>query len=411
MSGGAAGEPRERLTVVHVMERWLGATETFIHDALCALQRTRPVVVARDFENLDRFPTPPGGALHRSPPPRGSAAWAFSALSRRLRGGEPHLERLLAREGARAVHAHFGPAACWAAVAALRARLPLLASFYGYDLSVEAFVREMRPHYEELFRTGSVFRVEGTAMKRRLAALECPEERIRVHRIGVDPPRYRFRAREDPGAGAVRLLMCGRMVAKKGHIVALRALARALEQDRRLRLRLVGDGPDRPAVERVARELDLGDRVAFLGALPRGLFIQELDFAHLYLQPSLTAPDGDSEGGAPAALLEAQAAGLPVVATRHADIPEVVREGQSALLAPEGDADALAAALLEMAARPDRWEAMGRAGRAHVESAHDARRLAADLERLYDELVGRGETDGRTRATASATIRANASAP
>ena len=97
--------------------------------------------------------------------------------------------------------------------------------------------------------------------------------------------------------------------------------------------------------------------------------------------------DGDSEGGAPVILLDAQAAGVPVVATTHADIPEYVIDGGSGMLAPEGDLDGLTDLLRQMLTSPQRWAEMGRRGRAHVEAEYDARRQVERLELIYDDLV------------------------
>jgi colanic acid/amylovoran/stewartan biosynthesis glycosyltransferase WcaL/AmsK/CpsK len=182
-------------------------------------------------------------------------------------------------------------------------------------------------------------------------------------------------------------------VPKKGYPLALRALAEARRHDRRLRLRILGEGPLREEVERLVQELGLSDAVTLLGERPREAFLDELDRAHLYLQPSVTAPDGDSEGGAPTTLLEAQACGLPVITTRHADIPGIVREGDSALLSDEGDVGSLAANISLAASSSDRWGSMGRAGRAHVETRHDVRRLATELEILYATLAETGRLE------------------
>ena len=369
------------------MEVYLGLTETFIHEYLAAFRRVRPVVVAERLMHLDLFPLPAGASLHRSPPPRRTAAWLLDALRRRLRGGRPHLESILAREQVRVLHAHFGPTACGLLDARRRTGLPLVTSFYGYDASMAQVTSEFGPLYRALFEQGDVFLVEGTAMGSKLEGLGCPRSKLRLQRIAIDPVRYRFREREHPGTGAVTLLQCGRMVPKKGYDVALRALAEARRQDPRLQLRILGDGPERPHLEALVRELGLGDAVALLGRGPRTRFLEELERADLYLQPSRTAPDGDSEGGAPTTLLEAQASGLPVLATRHADIPEIVREGESAILCDEGDVGALAGALCALAADPARWGPMGRAGRAHVEAAHDVRRCVLGLEDLYLELA------------------------
>lgn len=383
--------------VAHVMECYLGLTETFIHEYLAGFRRVRPLVIARRFENLDLFPLPAAASLRRSPPRRGTPAWAAAAARRRLAGGEPHLERILADEGVRILHAHYGPTAAGLVEVRRRSRIPMVTSFYGYDASMEPVLEQMRDAYRRLFDAGDLFLAEGASMKRKLEALGCPSSRLRIQRIAIDPMRYRFREREDPGGAPVTLLQCGRLVPKKGYDVALRAFAEARRGDRRLRFRILGDGPERPAIERLVRELELDDAVTLLGSAPRRDFVEELERAHIYLQASRTAPDGDSEGGAPTTLLEAQACGLPIVATRHADIPEVVRENDSALLCEENDAGALAAAIGSLAASPARWGPMGRMGRAHVEACHDVRKLATDLEILYATVAETGRPGALAR--------------
>ena len=341
--------------VAHVMECYLGLTETFIHEYLAAFRRVRPVVIASRFENLKAYPLPEAASLHLSPPRRGTAAWVRSAILRRLGDGDPHMERILAREGARLIHAHFGPVACRLLDVRRRTGLPLVTSFYGYDASMASVISEFGDAYRRLFDVGDLFLVEGPAMRGKLEALGCPTSKLRIQRIAIDPMRYRFREREDPGGGPVTLLQCGRMVPKKGYDDALNALAEARRGDRRLRLRIIGDGPDRPAIEDLIRKLNLGDAVTLLGAQPREVFLAEMDRAHLFLAPSRTAPDGDSEGGAPTTLLEAQACGLPILSTRHADIPQIVRENDSALLCEEQEPRALSANIALLAANPARW--------------------------------------------------------
>jgi colanic acid/amylovoran biosynthesis glycosyltransferase len=373
----------KRPAVAQVLDRWLGLTETFIHAYLAGFQRVRSVIIAGRFENAGDFPLPDDATRHLRFARRGSPAWLSAAVRRRLRGGEPRLESILAREEARALHAHYGPVACSLLEVRRRTRLPLVASFYGYDASMHSVIREFGESYRRLFDLGNAFLAEGPAMGRRLEALGCPRSKIHIQPLAIEPARYRFRAREDDGRAPIVALMCGRMVPKKGYPDALRAFARAREAVPRLALRLVGDGPDRPALEALTRELGIAAHVTFAGAMPRAQFLAELDAAHIYMQPSRTAPDGDAEGGAPTALLEAQACGLPIVTTRHDDIPFVVREKDSALLSDEGDDTALAEHLVSLARSPAWWGPMGRMGRLHVEERHDVRALATQMEILY----------------------------
>src|SRR5262249_29160085 len=116
-------------------------------------------------------------------------------------------------------------------------------------------------------------------------------------------------------------------------------------------------------------------------------YVRELAAADIFLHPSVTAADGDSEGGAPTTILEAQAVGGPAVATHHADIAYGVRGGGSALLGRRRDCPGLGGALAGLIDHPERWAAMGEAGRRHVAAYHDIDREALRLEECYAGLI------------------------
>jgi colanic acid/amylovoran biosynthesis glycosyltransferase len=109
--------------------------------------------------------------------------------------------------------------------------------------------------------------------------------------------------------------------------------------------------------------------------------------ADIFLHPSIVGENGVSEGGAPTTILEAQALGIPVVSTYHCDIPNVTVPGESALLVPERDSQALAQTLRTLLDHPQRWESMGRAGRRHIERYHDIEHEVAALEDKYIALL------------------------
>jgi colanic acid/amylovoran biosynthesis glycosyltransferase len=264
---------------------------------------------------------------------------------------------------------------------------PLLVNFYGSDVSQKEFLRRAMPGYREIFRTSRFLLVEGPAMRARLLSLGAPGDKIRIQRIAIDPRDYPFREREWDGGRAVRFLFIGRMVDKKGLDVGLRALA-ASGAKYPWRLTVIGDGPRRREMEALALSLGLRDRVDFVGYRTLEEMRAALAGHDVLLQPSRVAPDGDGEGGAPTVLLEAQACGLPILSTRHDDIPYVTVEGKSAWLAPQGDVAALAELLARVGECADQWGAMGRAGRAKIEADHDIDREIAALERLYAEAAG-----------------------
>jgi len=233
-----------------------------------------------------------------------------------------------------------------------------------------------------------MFLVEGHHMGSTLARLGCPQERIRVQHLGVDLQRIAYRPPDARAEGPPVVLMYAAFREKKGHTYGLRAFAQVSGAFPRAELRLVGDGPLRERIEREVVQLGLRDRASFLGMLPHGRSLEELGRATVLLYPSVTASDGDTEGGAPVGLIEAMASGLPVVSSRHADIPEVVPEGACGILADEGDVDGLAEGLDSVLRSEEKRACLSEAARRHVEENHNLAVQARELERIYDGLVG-----------------------
>jgi colanic acid/amylovoran biosynthesis glycosyltransferase len=376
-----------RPVVAEFVNTYLPRTQTFVYGALTALTAVRPIVFARDTENVETFPFDDLVEIRAG----GVAGTLFDKACSRLFDRRPLRELryrvAVERSGAVAMHGHFG----WSAPTTLPLKrdlgLPLVTTFYGVDMSALPRRREWAAVYEQLFHRGDRFLVEGGHMKRCLAALGCPESRIVVHHIGVDNDRIRFSERRMPDDGGVRILMCSSFVEKKGIPYGLEAFAKVRGTVGDARLLLAGDGPQRAAVEQLIDALGIRDSVDLLGFVDHGRFLELVQESHVFLAPSVTAENGDTEGGAPTVLLEAQSAGMPVVSTTHADIPEVVLEGRSGLLAPERDSDALADRLLTLISDEASWPEMGRVGRDHVATEYDRQGQARRLEEVYLSLV------------------------
>ncbi len=370
--------------VAHFQREFLARSETFIYRPLLALQRVRPVVFTRRLLYSDEFPFAP--VVLYPPAPR--SLWGLlDRGGRRIFQREPFLARHLRRYRVHVLHAHYGPQG-WELLPLRRTTgLPMITTFYGYDMSTLPRDGLWRDRYRELFAVGDQFLVEGPHMRTALIRLGCPPEKVQIQRIGIDLALIRFRLRTPPVGRTAQLLFCGRLTEKKGLPDALEAMAAVRVRHPQLEMSIIGDGEERPHVEQLISSRRLTDCVRLLGFQPYDLVRRELAAADILLAPSRVASNGDTEGGAPTILLEAQAAGLPVIATTHADIPYVVVPGKSALLAPEGDPDALASCLDILLKNPERWAEMGRAGRQHVEREHDVRIAAAGLEEIYFSLI------------------------
>lgn len=163
-----------------------------------------------------------------------------------------------------------------------------------------------------------------------------------------------------PGDGPPVVVSVGRLQHPKDSATLLRAAARLGGRD--WRLELVGDGPDRPALESLHRELGLEGRVRFAG--------ERDDVPELLSRAAVFVLSSRSEG-MPLSVLEAMAAGLPVVASRVGGIPEQVADGVTGLLVPVGDAERLAEALRRLLDDPELRRSLGSAGRTRAEERFD----------------------------------------
>ena len=371
--------------VAYLKFSFLPPSESYIAQQLAALRRYDPLVLAMSAPDATGLPE----ATIRSLSTLNPFARAYNGLSLRLRRTCPHFEVQARREGCRLLHALSGVEGIYGARLKARTRLPLVTTFRGAD--VTRLPRRNRRLYERLFAEGDLFLAPAEAVRKELLGLGCPENRVRIHRPGIDVERIPFHEREPGEGGSVNVLVVGRMVERKGLPYGLQAFANASRYHRHVSLTLIGDGPARPAVEAQLRELNLAN-VRLLGAQPHDVVLAEMQKAHIFVLPSVTTADGDTEG-IPIALIEAQASGLPVVTTWHSGIPELVADGQNGYLVSERNSHALAERLRNLIEHPELWSSFGRAGRAIVEQSFSLRRQVAGLEEYYDELLD-GETDG-----------------
>ncbi len=166
------------------------------------------------------------------------------------------------------------------------------------------------------------------------------------------------------------VLGVGRLVEKKGFDVLLDAFAQLARRRPDVACVIVGDGEDRSRLEERAEALGLGARVHFTGALPQDQVARWLRRAHLLAAPCLVGEDGNQDA-LPTVLLEALGAGLPMVSTPVAGIPEILDHGDHGLLVGCGDPTAVAHAIAELMDDDDRWSAMSAAGPARLVERFD----------------------------------------
>ena len=199
--------------------------------------------------------------------------------------------------------------------------------------------------------------------------------RAHVVRCGIDLAAWRSGA-PVRGAGAPTVVALGRLSAEKGFGLLIEAIA----QLQGVKLRLVGDGPERAALMADVERLGVADRVTFVGELPPEQVRAELRAADIFCLPSFSE-------GLPVSIMEAMAAGVPVVATWIAGIPELAQDGVTALTVPPARVDALADALRRLVEDPRLGERLAAAARARVEQQHDQAINGAAMADLLRKLA------------------------
>lgn len=359
-------------------------SEAFIQAQAASLKRYRPLVVAlkRTGELVpeleDRLLTP----------------WTPGQIALMRLTGRPPLPEALRRAHPALIHAHFAPDGLLALPLARALGAPLVTSLRGYDVSVYpgrmlASGRLSWMRYAlaggRLRREGELFLAVSEELRRLAIERGFPEARTLVHYDGVDLDRFR------PQSGAVvpgLVLHVGRLVEKKGAALLIRAFAQALPAQPQARLVIIGEGPLEGELRKLAGGLGLGEHVRFLGPQPHAAVRDWMARAWALAAPSQRARNGDAEG-LPTVLVEAAACATPAVGSIHSGIPEIVVEGRSGLLFPEGDTAALAARLSELLASPDLRGRLAAGARRLAEERFDASAQAHALEAHYDRLLGK----------------------
>jgi colanic acid/amylovoran biosynthesis glycosyltransferase len=260
--------------------------------------------------------------------------------------------------------------------------------FHGSDLSAYIERRGARA-YDELWRRGDRFFAVSFLWIDRLKQLGCPADRIELLRMGIDVAAIPFCDGDFDLDRGLRILSVGRLVEKKGVEFALRALAklRYLRSDLRWSYKIIGEGPLKSPLANLAKDLGIADRVDFAGKRSAAKVRDELAQTDIFMLPSVTGTDGDMEG-IPVSLMEAMAAGVPVLSTYHSGIPELVQHRVSGLLSPERDPVSLVQNLCSLIDEPSLRPSLVCAARSKVESEFNQSIIAERLaSRIKDELA------------------------
>ncbi|AKG24002.1 glycosyltransferase [Calothrix sp. 336/3] len=263
----------------------------------------------------------------------------------------------------------------------------LVTSFRGYDISSYLQKNSTRV-YNKLFKSGDLFLANCEFFRNRAIKIGCPPTKITVHYSGINCQNFHFH--HHPVTEKIIITSIGRLVEKKGFKYALLAIAEVANIYQNIEYNIIGDGYLKAELEKLARDLKITDKVKFWGWRTQTEIIQILDNSHILLAPSITAEDGNQD--APVnTLKEAMAMGLPVIATQHGGIPELVEDNTSGFLVREKDTSAIADRLMYLIQHPEKCQEMGKNGRKHVEKYFEIEKLNDELVRIYQQLINQPE--------------------
>jgi glycosyltransferase involved in cell wall biosynthesis len=281
------------------------------------------------------------------------------------------------------IHGHFGLDSYRLIRLRNKTGLPLVVNFYGHD--VIRLPREFgwKQRYERLNHNMEWAVAVSEDMRRNLVKLGFNEERISVIKLAVDMDNIEFKHRKSAGP---RLMMVGRCVEKKGFIYAFRALNEIRQEIPDVTLDLYGNGELLTDLKKYVNDNELTQCVTFHGFTDNEDIFKALYNHDVLLVPSVQAKDGDREG-LPQTTVEGMATGIPVIASDHAGLPELVIDEMTGLQVPTRNSDALKRAVIKLYENPELAEKISEGGRRMVEREHDLSKQVKKTEQLYSHLI------------------------
>lgn len=385
---------QEKIVVFHSLSYWLQQTETWQYNQVRFLPPSiESHIVCASTENLDQFNLPNIHSLEDSS--RFRFYWDKGLQKLGLR---KHLGLLVKKariHNGDVLHSHFGNRGWRNLCAAKRAKLKHVVTFYGLDVN---YLPKKDPRwyrrYKELFKHIDYVLCEGSHMGRCILELGCPHDKLKIHHLGVAVGEVSFKPRAWNQGEPLRILIAASFREKKGIPYALEALGR-VKNEIPLTVTIIGDaGPavrsqiEKQRILSTIEKQGLESNVRMIGYQSQAVMFNEAYKHHVFLSPSVTAKDGDTEGGVPVSIIEMLASGMPIVSTKHCDIPEVVHHGATGLLAEERDVNGIVTQLTWLINNPDKWQVMLEAGRKHVEAEYNAGVQGMKLALIYKELAG-----------------------
>ena len=257
--------------------------------------------------------------------------------------------------------------------------LPVVVHFHGYDASVTETIKKCNA-YKAVFGLASRVVAVSQMMEQMLLNLGCPREKLIYNVYGPQPEFETV----NPRFVNKQFIGIGRFTDKKAPYYTIMAFNKVASQHPDAKLLLAGDGVLLNVCQNLVKQYGLETQVQFLGVITPEVYRDLLSESLAFVQHSITATNGDMEG-TPLAVLEASVAGLPVISTYHAGIPDVIIHGKTGLLCEEHDVGTMSENMLKLLDDIDFAKQLGLAGKAHIKSHYTMERHIRVLQEVLEQ--------------------------
>jgi len=309
-------------------------------------------------------------------------AFRIKHKRRLLNSHEVFFERYIEQRKVNVVLAEYGTTGADIAPICAKLGIPLIVHFHGFDAYQKNILYEKMSAYREMFANAVRLIAVSNHMKNQLISIGAPKDKVVCNPYG---PKSDFNNLK-PDYASNQIISVGRFVGKKAPYLTLDAFRRVLVEYPDLKLTMVGDGPLLPVCKNLANAWGIKDKVQFTGAVTHEKVIQFMEASFCFVQHSLTADNGDNEG-TPVAILEAGAAALPVVATKHGGINDVVIHGETGFLVDEGDVDSMAFFIIKLASQRDTTKKIGSAARVNIDKNFSIEKHISTLQAVFTDVL------------------------
>lgn len=360
---------------------YLPITAVWIYNLLNQFKNHTPYVLTRKIKNPHLFPVKYLESLSELSLP---ARYLHIFMSK-VSGVIPLFYEYSKQTEPAVFHIHFGNIAHKLIPLVRKLNVPSVCSFYGSDAYLYPRSGAHRKNLIKLFNGIDLVLVLGPAMKEELMNLGCPENKIRIQHLGIEVDKIRFQKRQLTKNRKLRFLIASSFVEKKGLDITIRALGK-VNGKFDFTVDLIGDGPLKTEIFDLIKHEKLSDIFQIHGYKPYDFLIEKAFECDVFLQASRTAGNFDKEG-TPMVFADVMATGMPVISTRHSDIPELIKHDVTGYLAVENDPDSYTQCIVDLFENVERLEELSINSRKHIEKEFDIQKQADTLESYYHQLT------------------------